>query len=273
MGDIKIIVCDLDGTLLSEQGELTPQVERAVRRYVDNGGIFTVATGRPQLTALRIVRRLGLTAPYILCNGSVIAQGEQLLTRDTIGLEELAPMLEEADKHGLTVLLFEDARVRALRRTTAVALFEAKERISCELVDRSTDAWHAERVLKVILIGDLLIASTLWEPLAGTLGGRYAAVQSELHYLEIIPGGHSKGRAMERLLEQLGLAPEQAMAIGNQLNDLDMLQLAGVGVAVANSHPLLKEQSDYVCEGGYGDGVAEAIAAYCGQPEQKEGHA
>ena len=269
MRDIKIIVCDLDGTLLSDQGELSPEVAGAVQTYVEGGGIFTIATGRPQLTALRIVHQLGLTAPYILCNGSVIAQGEHLLARDTIGLEELGPMLEEADARGLTVLLFEDSRVMALRRTPDVAAFEAKERITCELVDRTSEDWQAERVLKVILVGDLMIAGTLWEPLYGSLGGRYAAVQSEHHYLEIIPGGHSKGRAMAHVLDELGLEPDQAMAIGNQLNDLDMLQMAGVGVAVANSHPLLKEQSDYICEGGYGDGVAEAITAYCGR-EQKE---
>ncbi|MFS0725524.1 HAD family hydrolase [Paenibacillus sp. 1P07SE] len=270
MKDIKLIVCDVDGTLLSAQNELSEQVAHTIRNYVSGGGLFTVATGRPQLTARRIVRQLSLTAPYILCNGSVIAQGDRLLARDTIGLEELAPMLEEADRRGLTVLLFEDERVRTLRRTAEVEAFEAKERVACELVDAAED-WRSGRVLKVILIGDLVLASTLWEPVTGMLGGRYDAVQSEHHYLEIIPGGHSKGKALARVLEELELEPGQVMAIGNQLNDLDMLEHAGIGVAVGNSHPLLKDQADYVCSGSYGEGVVEAISTFCSITEQKEG--
>lgn len=91
---------------------------------------------------------------------------------------------------------------------------------------------------------------------------KFAAFQSEHDFLEIIPGGQSKGTAMLQLMEELQVSKAEVLAIGNEMNDLDMLQLAGVGVAVANSNEKLKPFADYVSENGFGDGVVEAIRKF-----------
>jgi hydroxymethylpyrimidine pyrophosphatase-like HAD family hydrolase len=80
--------------------------------------------------------------------------------------------------------------------------------------------------------------------------------------LEVLPKGGSKGAALRTLLKDLKLSPEQVMAVGDGENDIEMLRLAGVGVAVSNAQSILKEAADHVTTASYGDGVAEAIEQF-----------
>ncbi|GIP35706.1 HAD family hydrolase [Paenibacillus sp. J2TS4] len=263
MTEIKLIVSDLDGTLLSAEHQLTEEVRNAVSRFTRAGGMFTVATGRPGLTVRSIVDELEIEHPFILCNGSVIADRYRTLEMAELKLHDLIPAMEEADGKGVSVLLFEEERISVFRKTFNVEKFEHKENISCDLIDFSSDEWKKARFQKVLWIGDYQIMRPIWDAHLPRFGQRYGALQSEEDYLEIIPHNQSKGQALKKLMSRLRLDRSQVMAIGNQLNDLDMIENAGIGVAVANSHPLLKEKADYVCSRGYGDGVVEVIEAFC----------
>ena len=85
--------------------------------------------------------------------------------------------------------------------------------------------------------------------------------------LELLPPGGSKGSALKTLLSQLKIAPARMMAVGDGENDLEMLQMAGVGVAVANAESMVKDIADHVTTASYGDGVAEAIERFVLNPE------
>lgn len=263
MGEIKLIVSDLDGTLLSADHQLTEKVRMAVRRFTEAGGMFTFATGRPGLTVRTVVEALDIDLPFILCNGSVIADRDRTLEMVPMKLDDLIPAMEEADREGISVLLFEENQISVFRRTEDVDRFEHKEGISCRLIDFTTEEWKSATLQKVLWIGDFQKIQPIWDAYLRKLGNQYSVFQSEIDFLEIIPENQSKGQALKKLMNRLHLKPSQVMAIGNQLNDLDMIETAGVGVAVANSHPLLKEKADYVCLDSYGDGVVEAIHTFC----------
>ncbi|GIP41389.1 sugar-phosphatase [Paenibacillus sp. J31TS4] len=263
MTPIRLIVSDLDGTLLSPLHELTDSVQAAVRRFVQEGGMFTIATGRVRATVTTVVEQLDLVHPFILCNGSVLSDRAGVLETNSFAVEELIPLFREADREGIAVLLFGEEGIRSYRRLAQIEQFEIKENIRCGELDAWSLHWHKDEVQKILLIGEMERIRRVWESQLLGFANRYAVLQSEDDYLEVLPENQSKGAALERLMELLQVRPEEVMAIGNQLNDLDMIQRAGIGVAVANSHPGLIEHADYVTQASYGDGVVEAIRRFC----------
>ncbi|WP_010273235.1 Cof-type HAD-IIB family hydrolase [Paenibacillus senegalensis] len=261
MNEIRLIVSDLDGTLLSEDHQLSDAVKRSIRRFREAGGWFTFATGRFGPSTRSIVEELDIEIPFILCNGSVLADRHKIWEMATLSLEELAPLLKEADQNGLTVMFFNEKGIRTMRHTEEVRKFELKESVQCECIDPQSGIWGGDDtvVQKVLLIGDMNEIHALWRKYQGTFRLTYATAQSENDFFEILPPNQSKGTALQKLMKVMQVTPDQVMSIGNQLNDVDMLERSGIGVAVANSHPDLKQKATYVCQEGYGDGVVEAM--------------
>lgn len=262
MSRIRMIVSDLDGTLLSEHHTLTERVKTEIRRFRAAGGLFTIATGRFGPSVKHIADELELDIPFILCNGSVLADRSKVWESAALPLAELAPFILEADRERLTVMLFQDKGISVLRSTPEVQLFERKESMSCELLDPQTVDWGNFHVQKVLVIGDMQRIRGIWQRLAGTFRIDYTTVQSEDDFFEVIPPNQSKGEALKKLMRHMGVSREEVMSIGNQLNDMDMIEHAGIGVAVANSHSDLKEAAQYVCASSYGDGVVEAMERF-----------
>lgn len=261
---IRLVVSDLDGTLLSSEHRLTGPVKETIREFRKRGGLFTFATGRPLLTAAAFASELQLELPYILCNGSVMAENGKLIDSIAFQAGELAGLLEEADDAGVDAFMFHEESITVFRTTDTVHEYESKERFLCTPTSRNSDEWKSAAVQKIILMGDVPLIRKLWQTHAAGFGDRFSAFQSEDNYWEIVPGGRSKGAALRRLADALGVRREETMAIGNQMNDLDMICYAGVGVAVANSPEDLKAEADYVCGAGYGEGVIEAMERFCG---------
>lgn len=266
MNPIRIIVSDLDGTLLSADHTLPSSTATAIREYVSRGGCFTLATGRPFITARPIIQQLGLDLPIILCNGAVLAQANGMpLERSGISLASLYNLLNAADQSGLDVLLFCGDEVQTLARNINIAAYERKEGVTCSLINLHEIQESGTEIEKAILLGPIELSRRLFAEFADrspALHSSIAAFQSEDNYLELVPGQVSKGTALQRLAATLDIPLDQVMAIGNQLNDLPMLEAAGIGVAVANSPDELKQAADYVCGASYSEGVLEAMERY-----------
>ena len=261
MSKIRLIVSDLDGTLLSDDHALSEPVKAAVRCFRAAGGMFTIATGRFAPAVSDIVEELELDIPYILCNGGVIADRKRVKSAASISLKPLVPLLLEADHSGISTLLFYDSDVYTFRRTSAIEQYERREKVKCVIVDLNAENWQEHIVQKVLLNGDMQEIKTLWARYESLLVTLYSTIQSDDDYFEIIPPGISKGAALKELMVMLQVEPSEVLSIGNQMNDLDMLQSSGVGAAVANSHPELLARASYICSRKNGDGVIEVMEA------------
>jgi Cof subfamily protein (haloacid dehalogenase superfamily) len=265
MNRIRLIVCDLDGTLLSEVHQITPAVKAAVEQYRSSGGMFTIATGRVWANTESIVNELGIDIPCILCNGSVLVarNNSSFIESAGISIEELAPFMLEADSEGLAVLLCGQAQVRAMRRTPEVQLLEERLHKACETFELPFDGNYAAiKAQKLLIIGDMQKIKCIWDGYPPNLKAAYSGISSEVTHFEITPAGHDKGTALDKLMKSLNVSPSEVMCIGNERNDIPMLERAGVGVAVANSHPDLIEKAAYVCTKSFGEGVVEAIERF-----------
>jgi Cof subfamily protein (haloacid dehalogenase superfamily) len=261
LSKIRLIVSDLDGTLLSDNHALSEPVKAAVRSFREAGGMFTIATGRFAPAVSDIVEELELDIPYILCNGGVIADRKQVRSAASLSLLPLARLLLEADHLGMSSLIFDDSDVYTFRRTTAVELYEHKEKMKCVILDLHAMNWQENIVQKVLLIGNMGAIRALWARYEPLFVIPYNTIQSEDDYFEIVPPGISKGAALIKLMGMLQVEPDEVLSIGNQMNDLDMLLSSGVGAAVANSHPELLAKASFICSRKNGDGVIEVMEA------------
>jgi len=266
MNPIRLIVSDLDGTLLSAEHTLPESVVDAVRYCARQGVQFTVATGRPYITAKSIIDKLEIKLPVILCNGAILAQPDGgAIERHGISTAAVADLLLAAHRSGLEVLLFREDEVHTLGRGVAVDEYERKEQVACRPIRPERLGDYADEMDKAILLGSVTESRSLFTAFARRSSSLQASVslfQSETNYLELVPGQASKGAALRQLAARAGIPLQQVMAIGNQFNDLPMLEAAGIGVAVANSPTELKQAADYVCQSSYSEGVLEAMRYY-----------
>lgn len=262
---IKMIVSDLDGTLFNSDKEGYKVSQRLIEKvceFKNKNKIFTIATGRPEETSLEVVKTLGVNGPYIICNGAKIVdeKGREIYS-NTFAVKKLIQFLEKLNKIGASIIFSHSGQVFCLKRTERVSIYEKKELVSCKVEDNSILSSEL-LVNKVLIIGDVEGYKKYWNKLSEGLRNEFKYVISEDTYMEIIKKDVSKGSALRRLKKHLGLKDEEVVAIGNHMNDKELIEEAFMGAAVANAVEGLKDIADFVTVGEYEEGVVEVIEKF-----------
>ncbi len=262
---ISMIVSDLDGTLFNsdqEGYEISSQLVEEIKLLKKNGKIFTIATGRPEVTSKEVIRSLGIDAPYIVSNGSEIIDGHgRRIYSNTFSLETWLPSLEMFRQMGCTIIIPYGGEVFCLEHTKRIPIYEKKELVECKVLDSELMESKLE-VNKILVIGNVEKSKEIWNKLEESLSSEFRYIISEDDYFEITKKDVSKGNALKYLKEYLNLRDEEVVAIGNHLNDKELIEEAHIGVAVGNAVEGLKEIADYVTIGEYEKGVIEAIQKF-----------
>ena len=243
----RLLVSDMDHTLLDENSQLSRENLEAIRRHVAKGGLFTVATGRMP-AAIRVFPELltCINLPVVTGNGGQVvdlAGGDRILRRWVLPREVCTIVKEAVDRFpeiGAVAYYGLDGFC-SFRVTPYVEGLMAKEKRPAlpTTVDTSPRPWN-----KTLMTQDheALLEVKAW--LDPQLPGLGRTVFSEDTYLEILPLGVSKGAALSVILEMEGIDPQEVVAVGDAPNDKEMLELAGIGAAVANASPELKAAAD-----------------------------
>jgi Cof subfamily protein (haloacid dehalogenase superfamily) len=241
-----LLVSDMDGTLLDSRNEISEKNRKAIERFMALGGRFTVATGRMEASVRPFLPSLPLNAPAILLNGSMIYDfhRERVLFQKWLTADVL-PLLSmlQLSFPNLGIEVYADGHVYFVQQNHLTDKHQQKEGFAVRLasLQEIPKPWQ-----KVILVGEPERLANLQQTLAKMEKGVHV-VLSEPHFLELLPAGATKGDALRKLMNLLEIPPSSVLAIGDHLNDAEMLQVAGTGIAVANAHPKLK-----------------AIATFCG---------
>lgn len=248
-GRYRLLVTDIDGTLVAENQGVPPGVVEAVRRVQARGVRVCVATGRMWDAARPFVEALGADPPAILYNGALVydfTTGRQVwigrLPRDHA--RRVLEVLRDFPR--VSPHLFVHGQVYAERMTPGVERFARRDGLTVHLVSRFADLLTEDPV-KILIVGepeDLALVSQALHSLPGLPVNQ---VFSQADYLEILPPDISKGRALPVLAEHVGVPLGETVAVGDNLNDLTMLEAAGLGVAVEGSPPELLAAARWVC--------------------------
>lgn len=262
---IKLIAVDMDGTLLNSQHQVSPRNKRALEQAIAQGVEVVVATGRPRSDApLRILEQLGLQTPGIFVQGSAIFNADgSLRFREDFDLALAQPVLELVRQQGYTLLVYDGQQIFVSERSEATDVLIPMGEPVPEAVGSLEEALPTRPFHKLVLLHSPEQIPALREQLHSSIDlEKLRVVQTLPNALEVIPLHVSKGSAVQHLMDDMGLQRGQVMAFGDAENDIEMIELAGIGVAMGNAYPSVKAVADYVTATNDEDGVALAIERF-----------
>lgn len=244
----KYLYTDMDGTLIGDNKQISERNIQALRRFVDAGGIFSVASGRNVAIARPYLRDLPINAPAILYNGAGVydfAQ-ERFLHKEILG-EGLArgilSLAMEVYPGGCPQIFCEGA-IRLLNRDGVMDHYIAEEQQPYEFVPLE-DACHG--AFKAMVYGEPDQLERVRAAVLERFGeSQFVWMYSAPFYLEFLPPNATKGAALRWIEAELGYAREDVAAIGDYYNDVQLLKAASLGAAVSNAPDDVKQAADVV---------------------------
>ncbi|WP_227935131.1 Cof-type HAD-IIB family hydrolase [Alkalihalobacillus deserti] len=236
--DIKLIAVDMDGTLLNNEHLISNENRKAIKEAEETGIHVVISTGRTRITCDDLVNSLGLHAHLITVNGSEIwDEQRELVERQLLELKHIEQMWGLKQKHQTTCWA---ATVNQVIREDFPK-------------DISTHEWMKFGFdVKDDDVRQLILAELKENP-------ALEITNSSPTNLEINAAGVNKAKALEKVCNRLGITMDNVLALGDSLNDLAMITEAGIGVAMGNAQPFVKESADWVTSSNIEDGVAVAI--------------
>jgi hypothetical protein len=260
---IKLVAIDLDDTLLDNSRAVSPRAKAAIAAAVARGVTVTVATGRMFPSALPYARQLELDVPLITYNGALVRcglSGETLL-HNPLDAATAGKVLALFRERGWHVQVYLDDVLYVRERNAAVRKYEEIAGIAAVPVGDGLWTLSGEPT-KMLAMADPESIPGIDAAVRALCGGRIYTAASKPYYLEITHPDATKGTALAFLAGRLGISRGEVMAIGDSVNDLDMIEYAGLGVAMGNASQQVKEAADAVVAANDADGVAAAIEEY-----------
>jgi Cof subfamily protein (haloacid dehalogenase superfamily) len=257
---IKLVITDLDDTLIDRDEILSRRAIDMVKKLKAAGVLFTLASGRAESMTESYVEKLDIHIPYLTCNGGTIMQDKRVISKEKILLAGIRGILQNADQAGMAVIYTLDGNEYILRVTDYI--IDQRNRFDRYHREHyfSPDEWNSLYLDKVTVIDEKRSGGIFHiEELARTLPDGYTFTRYTNKAVEIVHKDATKGKGLCKISELLHLQLNEIMAVGDQENDIEMLQKAGVGAAVANAIDSLKNIADYICIKPRLDGVIEAV--------------
>lgn len=271
---IRLIVADLDGTLLNSNHEVAPFTAAAVDAAIERGVLFTVATGKTFSSTPAIIRRFRVTIPVICGNGTqVFGPDGTLIHEEPIPIDYALEAVRLAQQTGFRAIVYTREGLLTDLRDDNVAELVAHHEPEPHIVPDIVSALrnHHKPYKLVLMNRDLAAVEDFQERITGMFAGRAEVVRSGLASLvEIMPSGVTKGTALQVILDHVGVPAEQTIAFGDNCNDVAMLRLVGIGVAMGHSPQDVRDQADYVTGTNDEDGVGHALHKFVLAPQVTE---
>ncbi len=273
MPKIKIIFCDVDNTLITGQAEILPSVSSAVKDYVKSGGIFVLTSARSPMALEKLSQELECNSLLISLNGSLVLQAVEksgqvtTLFEKTMQPNVLPAILRIIQQEQLALSVnvyagkkwFVNSHDKWVRQEEKITGAMATVGNLPKKLGTSSDP-----VNKILCMGEPADIDRLAVQLDHIAGLKINYLRSKPTYLEIVDESVSKMKAIEEVTKINKISIAETMAIGDGENDLPMIIDAGIGIAVGNAFPSVKQAASHTVASNEAGGVAEAIRKYSG---------
>ena len=260
----RAIALDLDGTLTNHEKVVTPKTREALLKAASEGAVIILASGRPTYgiepvaECLELQKRGGYILSY---NGGNIVNaqtGEKLFTQFLP--DEVIPILYKyAREKNHALLGYAGNEIITEMPDDQYVKEESRiNKMNIRKVENLMDALEPHPT-KLLMTGDPSDMLKAEQELLDMVGDKMDIFRSAPFFLELVPKGIDKAQSLRRLLAKINLTPADMIAFGDGYNDLSMLKLAGMGVAMANAAPEVRADADYITLSNEEDGVAAAL--------------
>ncbi|MCD6304209.1 MAG: HAD family phosphatase [Planctomycetes bacterium] len=259
---IRLVAVDLDGTLLNSEKEITGVSAAILREARRQAGVrIVLASARPPRTVLPFHELLALDSPMINYNGALVfdpPSGRVLMHRPipakiAMGIVRLARRMYP------DVLVSGEVMDRWFTDRFEPTYTAGTDRQLGPDAVQPVEKWANQSLTKLLLIGQADWMRRIAAAILRQFPYQVGIVQTEDYMLQVMHATVSKAQALRVVAAELGISRQQVMAIGDNANDVGMLQWAGVAVAMANAAPETRAAADYVTEDHDADGAALAI--------------
>jgi Cof subfamily protein (haloacid dehalogenase superfamily) len=263
----KLIAIDVDDTLLNDDLEVTPATRAALKAALERGVTVTLATGRMFASARQVAEGLQLNVPIITYQGSLVKtllDGEVLYER-YVPADAAAELDGYCAAKGLHLQLYVDDKLYVREDNEKVKAYARQSKIPF-IVEPDFGSLLTQPLIKMLIIDEPAYLDEVAADLQPLIGDRVHITKSKPYFLEFMHKEGTKGHALKFMAEHIGCTMEETIAMGDAWNDREMLQAAGLGVAMANAQPALKELADYVTKSNNEDGVAHVVDKFILNP-------
>lgn len=251
--NLKLIVSDLDGTLLRNNGEVGIETKNLIRQLQDRNVIFALATGRLHSGVIGIARELSISAPIISLDGSMIKNttDDSIVYESFVKTKHVKRALNFAEERLLNIVLCHDEAIYYTSNNPNMKMLS--DRYGAKYKEVSSYNDYIDRTLEVVLFSDTAnsmkyVRDRFLFPIS--IGCSVSYYKSNrlpnISFLEIRRSGSTKGKGMQRLLKYLKIIPYETAVLGDWYNDISLFETNAFKVAPSNAIPEIKRRADMV---------------------------
>ncbi len=258
--DGMLLCTDLDDTLLTDNKQVSEKNRKAIDYFKSEGGLFTFSTGRVPMGARLILEYVVPNAPIVCFNGGGIydfSENKMLWSRklDSDAISAVEYVDRRLDFVGIEICTEE--KIYFSKINAKVREHQVLEKLPDNDLDYHDipEVWQ-----KVLFMTEEHELNTVRRTISESpFADKYTFVQSSPWYYELLPKNSTKGDGLIQLGELCGIDRSRIIAVGDNENDLEMVKMAGVGIAVENAIPIVKSSADYITADNNSDAIAKVI--------------
>ena len=260
----KAVFLDMDGTLLRSDHSVSAETQGTLRKLTAGGTPVILVSARPLDGMLATAKEIGLLHyPLVSLNGSYIVEDEQPVFQEIIDPETTARLTAEIRPFQATIAYYVQREWFA-EQSDAWTQHEQKimdVQLKVQPFDDMAAGWAARDTgpNKLMVMSEPASIAVIQKHLISLYGDRLNIYPSKPTYLEVMDARASKSQALRFLIDRLKIRREETIAMGDNFNDREMIQFAGMGVAMGNAPEEIKAVADYVTDTNNEDGVRKAL--------------
>ena len=266
----KIFFADLDGTLLNKQKQITPLTYQTLKEWTDKGHKLVLCSGRALDSVINVRETLGLgdfSNMYLIgYNGGEIydCTSKTLLNRIALSYDAAKKCFEIAKNHNIHIQTFSDTHIITAKEDEEILYY--KKAVHTPVIYDEDFIPHLDKEpckCLAIFLHNKELMKTFSKAIYEELGNEVNVMTSTPNFIEMFPISSGKGFSVKWLCDYLNISLEHALAAGDEMNDISMLEAAGVGIAMANARDFVKEIADVVTETDHNnDGLVPVLKQY-----------
>lgn len=287
----KLVAIDLDGTMLNQYGEVTPNTKNAIKNTIEKGIEIVIASGRPIDSIKTIAKEIGSNNYFIAGNGALVydIQKDEIIYDKFLPKQKVLEIIKICEENSISYNVYTESTILANSLKYNV-LYYQKENLKkeeskqtkisiIENIYEYVKNKKEDKFLKMTICDDnKTVFQSIIRKLRKIEGIEVLDVSHmsrktikqgteeilvEYYYTEITMQNVDKWNAIEFLIQKLKIEKEEVIAIGDNVNDKKMIEQAGLGVVMAGSTPEVSNIADYITTSNKEDGVANALEKFC----------
>lgn len=257
----KLIAVDLDGTLLTSTNTISKKSKENIEKVLDSGHKVVIITGRDFYGSIKVARELfdrhegGLVASS---NGALVFDlaKDKPIINHTIPREVVKEMIAYGKSLGLDYLIYHDNKILAEKDDAYdLDFLSNKNKLEVEIIEDLADKLDFD-LNKLLFSAQPSLIEKVKSDFEEQFKGKVNPIHSMPQFLDCMPAGIHKGRSLLEIADFYGIDHKDTLAFGDEINDETMIEMAGIGIAMANASAYIKNLADDICPTNDDDGIA-----------------